>query len=299
VHEYPLPPIGQTRQWTLRVQYVVPDDVASARRLTPDRLTSWCRIEATADGICLLAEDSIKGVAPELAAPSSHELTWLSPLSGSEVGWKMKVTLRSPAATELVTLLVRPTSGNTFYVQPGARRLPAGTPELLDVQLGSGPESAVGTDFDILAVCGNSFAPDRWSLDLSQVPHSAVVGHITVRKAAGAFHLAQRTATSPDGIGVEGEIWTSHGGALVMQEEGRHKVLKTFPASSDGNRFVESLAVKESNRQALYLLVNREGETTLQVGQTLAASPTESWLYKCGDTPDDVQRKPFSQGEVR
>ncbi len=299
VHEYPLPPAGQTRQWTLRVLYAVPDAVASARRLTPDLLTSTCRIEATADGIRLLAGAGIKGTAPELAAPGNHELTWLSPLSGSEVGWKIKVTLQSPSETEFVTLLVRPVSGNTFYVQSGARRLPAGTPESFDVQLGDGPESAVGADFDILAVCGNSFVPDRWSLDLSQVPHSAVISHITVRKAAGAIRLVQRTTSSPNGIGVEGEIGTSRGGALLMKEEGQYIVLKIFPASREGNRFAESLALKESDRQALYLLVHREGESAPQTSQIFSALPAESWLYRCGNTPDDVQRKPLEQGEGR
>lgn len=285
VHEYPLPPAGQTHQWTLRVLYAASDAAASARRLTPDQLTSACRIEATADGISLLAGPINKWAAPELAAPGNHELTWRSPLSGSEVGWKVKVTLQSPTATELVTLLIRPVSGNTFYVQPGARRLLAGTPEIFEVQLGSGPESAIGADFDILAVCGNGFAPDRWSLDLNQVPHSAVIGHITVRKAAGTIHLARSTATSPNGIGVEGEIWTSHGGALLMKEEGHYKVLKTLAASNDGNRFTEFLALKEADRQALYLLVHREGELAPQTGQTLPTLPAESWLYGCSNTP--------------
>lgn len=296
VHQYTLPPAGQTRQWTLRVLYTVPDAVASARRLGPDQLTSICRVEATVDGIRLLAETGLKGPAPELGAPGDHQVAWLSPLSGSEVGWKVKVTLLSPAATELVTLLVRPVSGNTFYVQPGARRLPAGTPESFDIQLGSGSESAIGADFDILAVCGGNFAPDRWVLDLSQVPHSAVISRVTLRKAAGTIHRVQGKVTAPTDIGIDGEIWTTHGGALLMKEGDQYRVLKTFSPAADGNRFAESTLLLRGDHQAVYLLVYRDGEPVLQAGQTVSSLPTESWLYGCSNTQDEVQRKPLEQG---
>jgi len=296
VHKYALPPAGQTRQWTLRILYAVPDVVASARRLSPDQLTSVCGVEATADGVRLLAETDIKGPAPELATSGDHKVVWLSPLSGSEAGWKVKVTLQSPTATELVTLLVRPASGNTYYVQGGARRLPGGTLESFEVQLGE-PDSAIGTDFDVLAVCSNAFVPDRWSLDLSQVPHSAVVGPITLRKVAGTIHLVQGKETARDFIGVEGEIWTSHGGALLMKEGDRDRVLKAFPASNGGTRFAESLTLNQANCRAIRLLVYQEGESALQIGQSLSSLPTESWLYRCSNTADDVQRKPLEQGE--
>lgn len=299
VHEYQLPPAGQTRQWTLRVLYAVPDAVAAARRLTPDQLTSACQVEATADGLRLLVGTDVKGPAPELAAPGGFKVAWLTPTSGAEVGWKVRVTVQSPSATELLTLLVRPVSGNTFYVQSGARRLPAGTPESFDVQLGGGPESAIGADFDIVAVCDSSFLPSRWSLDVSQVPHSAIAARITVRKTAGTIRVAEAEKKSPDAVDVEGAIWTTHGGALLTKEDGHYRVLKAFPPAIDGNRFSESLPVKEAGLRDVYLLVHREGDPALEVGQTLADLPPESRLYKCGIRSNDAQTKPLEEGDGR
>ena len=85
----------------------------------------------------------------------------------------------------------------------------------------------------------------------------------------------------------------------MAREEGRYRVLKGFPPSISGNRFSESLLLKDGDDRILYLLAYREDEPTLQVGQILPALPAESRLYKCRITLDEVPRKPLEEGDEK
>ena len=111
--------------------------------------------------------------------------------------------------------------------------------------------------------------------------------------------MVQAEKSSRDAIGVEGAIWTSHGGALLAREQGRYRVLKTFPPSIDGNRFSESLPLAGGDHPAVCLLVHGEDESRPQPGQTLHALPTESRLYECSNASHDMQQKPLKQGDER
>jgi len=114
VHDYQLPPEGESA-YHIQVSFTVPDAVAAARQLTPSQLTYSCVVKATPDGVTL-TEAGVRGPKAQLAKPSPPAVTWLQPASGSDVCWKTAVDLKSDAATEKVTLLVRPRLGTTFYV---------------------------------------------------------------------------------------------------------------------------------------------------------------------------------------
>ena len=61
-------------------------------------------------------------------------------------------------------------------------------PEQFQHQLGAAYRE-MGEQFDILAVCSDSFMPKQSFLDMGQIPHSSVVGRVTVTKAAGSVRL--------------------------------------------------------------------------------------------------------------
>jgi hypothetical protein len=182
-HDYTLPAPGQTNIWQVQVAFVVPDAVARARRLTPEQLATVCRVQATADGITLLQTTMGQRTSSPAARPEQREIKWVKPDPDAEVGWKTTVVLSAPSATERVTLLVRPVTGSTFYVQPGARPLLPGRPESFVIELGGGRTLQVGETFEIVAVCSDSFLPDKWSLDMSEVPQTQIVARSVVHKA--------------------------------------------------------------------------------------------------------------------
>jgi hypothetical protein len=280
IHKYETPLKGQTTTWFLRVLYTVTDAVAAARRLTPEQLTSTCKVEVSADGIFLEPGIDTSGLAPLVAAGAQPEITWLDPVSGSEVGWKTDVKLKSTSATEKVTILVRPHPGATFYVQSGGHPLSANKTESFDVQLGSGRQQEIGKDFDILAVCSNNFRPNLPILDMSDVPHSFVVARITVTKTAGVIRMEAEQTIEERKVGVEGEIWTSNGGALLLKEGQEFRVLDTLLPSPVGTKYTKVLSVPASDGSAIYLLVYKENAPVLQIGQKISVITTDSyWLY--------------------
>ena len=142
-------------------------------------------VEASAEGVRLLPVRDTGAVQPKLISDAQADVSWLYPTDDAEVGWRTMAELNSGVSTERLTLLVRPRSGSTFFVQPGARSLSAGRPESFAVELGGGRELQIGEEFDILAVCSNAFRPEDWALEADEIPHSRVVGSVTVRKAAG------------------------------------------------------------------------------------------------------------------
>lgn len=230
---------------------------------------------------------------PPLGATPAHlptpNITWLNPTSGTEVGWKTIVTLSSPTKTETVTILVQPHASETFYVQPGARLLFAGRPESFEIQLAGGRQQQIGTKFDIIALCSNSFKPDQWSLDSSEVPHSAAVSRVTVSKAAGVIHLTRQQPPN-DTIQVKGEIWTPNGGALVVKQNQRYKVFEILEPSPVGSQFERVVQVPSSQHNMIYLLVRQEGAPTLSVDQEIYQVPEDLyWLY--GPAKLESQRK--------
>lgn len=280
IHDYAIPAPEETRSWTLKVAFSVPDAVARARRLTPDQLISACVVQATTEGIRLLPpSDSAKG-PPRLLTDAHPNITWLTPVSGSNVGWKTTVELLAHTTAERVTLLVRPVTGSTFYVQAGARSLSAGLPASIPVQLGGGPGLQVGEDFDILVICSDSFRPSQWSLDASEVPHSCAIGRITVRKAAGTVHLAQKEEP-PHGLArIQGQIWTVDGGSLLVLEEGGYRVVKTIPPSPVGGRFDVELDPGTAASGDVYLMVRQYGSPQPHVGEVFSQIPADLyWLY--------------------
>jgi hypothetical protein len=277
-HQYTLPAEGQTSTWVLQVYFMVPDEVAAARRLPPDQLTYRCSVEATTDGVRLLPGVDAKGPAPQIAVPERPEINWLNPRTGEQVGWKTSVSLKSPTATEKVTVLVR--SGVTFYVQSGARPLAADIAESFVVQLGAGRKQEVGTEFDILAVCSDTFLPPQSVLDMRDVPSSAVVGRVTVTKAAGAIRLGVGEITDEQPVSIEGEVWTPNGAALLVREEREFEVLEVIEPSPTGSSFTKEISVPASKRDAIYLLVYKSDGIALQLGQTISEIPSDSyWLY--------------------
>ena len=218
-------------------------------------------------------------------------VAWLGPAPGSDAGWKTTVSLRSDAATENVTLLVRPRLGTTFYVQPGARPLPAGVSESFEVQLGGERRTAIGTEFDIIAVCSNGFGPSKWSLSMSEVPYSAVIGRATVRKVAGTIYLVGEGLQGQ--MRVHGEIATPDGGALLARDGRGFAVLRAFEPSPAGNQFDETLPADDGN--AIYLAVCKKRAPVPAVGQALQDIPAERyWLY--GPAKEESQR-PLEQGD--
>jgi hypothetical protein len=280
IHKYTLPPAGQINEWFLQVLYTVTDAVAAARRLTPDQLTSTCKVEATSDGISLLPEIETKGLTPQVAAGAQPEITWLEPASGTQVSWKTTVMLSSTSATERVTILVRPHPGSTFYVQSGGHPLSANIIEPFDVQLGANRQQGIGRDFDILAVCSNNFKPVLPMLDMSDVPHSLVVARITVTKVAGSISIVADDTLEQGQVRIKGWIWTPNGGALLLRKDRDFEVLETLPSSSVGSRFKNVLSVKDTGRDVIYLLVYQEDSPPLQVGQKISRTVTDSyWLY--------------------
>jgi len=282
IHEYPMAPEGQTSSWTLRVLYNIPDAVAAARRLTPEQLTTSCRVEVTTEGIRLLPVTDTDRPTPQIVLGIQSQVEWLSPQSGTEVGWNTVVTLKSTETTERVTMLVRPSTGTTYYVQPGARSLLANTPELFPVQLAGSPQHDIGSDYDILAICSNNFRPNQWSLEMSDIPHSSVIGRITVRKAAGSIRLTSTGETVPeDHVQVECKICTSYGGILLLREDGKFKVLEMLQPLLAGGKYNKVVQVPPSRGNDIFLLVYREDETqTLQIGQDISEIKVGSyWIY--------------------
>jgi hypothetical protein len=290
VHEYALPVPGRTDSWTLRIAFEVPDAVQAARSFRPEELASECRVEATADGVRLVAGSESGGVKPKLAEAQRPKISIRSPSPEEEVGWRASVTLKSPAHTEQVTLLVRPHSENVFYVQPDSRPLSAEIEESFDVQFSSKRTQDVGTDFDILIVCADNFKPRKWALNVSEVPYSSVIDRITVRKAAGTMHLAPDADLANGLVNVQGQIWTPDGGALLVSDGRTLKVARVFQASPTGGRVDEKLTIPASESNAVYLLVCKEGAEALHEGQTLtdiAKSPY--WLYGPARKSEEVR----------
>jgi len=140
---------------------------------------------------------------------------------------------------------------------------------------------AIGVAFDLVAVCADSFMPNVWSLEMSDIPHSSVVSRITVRKAAGAIRLETDGDTGKEFVRVRGEVWTPDGGALSVKHGQTFRVIKTFPPSPVGSRFDEKLAMPAADAEAVYLLARKEGASALRVGQTVPETSLGSyWL--CG-----------------
>ncbi len=288
-HAYSLPPVGESRSWLLQVRFEVPDSVAAAQRLTPDKVTFRCRIVATADGLQSTLEPGDQGPEPILRQVALPQITWISPVQGAQVGFKPKVILKSKTATEKITLLVRPHSGSTFFVQPGACPLVAGISQQFEVQLAGGRSHFVGMDFDILAVCDNNFQPRQWDLDASEVPHSSAAGRVTVRKSAGRIEVAANSQEERDTLRVKGEIWTSDGGALVVKEGGQFKVTHLLEPSLTGGPFETTLKVPASQRNVIYLIVFRDGQRPLAVGAMIPEVAIDScWLYGPAKKTDSV-----------
>jgi hypothetical protein len=295
VHEYSLPPVGRTSSWTLVVSTVVPEAWVRNQLLSAEQLTSSYRVEATAEGIRVASlKDDTVGPKPPQGPTTAPRTEWVRPASGAEVGWLTEVVLTSQMDTERVTLLVRPHSGTSFYVQGGARPLSAGKEESFEVQLGGRRTDEIGRKFDVLAVCSDAFMPTQWSLDMSNLPVSRVIHCITVQKAAGAMRL-EADGQEDEGLPhVRGEIWTPDGGALLLRRGGNFTVLKTLEPSPVGSKCDEKLRISASDSDAVYLLVYKEtGRPRLCVGEmipeTLAAT---HWLYGPAKAANEARADP-------
>jgi hypothetical protein len=273
IHAYQLPPSGRTLSSTAQLFFVLPEDMMGIL-LSEDDLSPKVQIEATSEGIYLRRTN---GMPPSPMPPP--EISWLSPQGGSETGWKPEVVLKSQTATERVTLLVRPHTGSTFYVQPEARPLLPGEQASFQVQLAGGRSGQIGTEFDVYAICSDSFAPSQWSIEMQEVPYLAIAGHITVRKAAGVLRLEDNSGGA-ETVRAWGEIWTPDGGALAVGDGVKLTIVQTLAPSPVGSEFELSIPRSEMARGDLFLVVWKHEAPQRRAGERI--SPTtdgDCWLY--------------------
>jgi hypothetical protein len=249
---------------------------------SPGSVVSTCVVRASTGGLSL--HDPDPGlIAPPDELPESmpHKISIRSPKSGANVGRTTIVVLESEISIPLVTLLVHPKGTDTYFVQPGARQILGESPESFEVIVGGDRGLAVGKDFDILVVSSDSFRPDKFSLETAEVPQAAVVGQVTVRKAAGKITIGKNPGADGKSLSLKGDIWTSDGGALLEREDQQYRVIRHFAPSLVGNQFDERITAFVPDRQRFLLVVCKPGSPDFKEGQLLDMNLSDEryWIY--------------------
>jgi hypothetical protein len=247
------------------------------RALVQEQASSSALVREQASGSALVQEQA-SGSALVLVGPSTR----------AQVGWKQNVEVQVLRDTERVTLIVRPHSWPLLYVQGSGRQLRRGVTESFQVTFGDTREQAVGEDFDVMAVIGDSFAPptdpDGWVLESTEVPFQQAVTLATYSKAAGNLSsvMGNDGTTSPR---LKGAIWTTAGGAILMKEGMQYKVLKAFAPSPVGTVFDEPALLMPGDSRSIFLAVCKRDMPLLQKGQIMYWTPTDDryWVYGCAD----------------
>lgn len=299
-HTYALPPPDDTRTWTLRVMFKVPDDVERAADLKPNRLTAVWRLKASAGGIRATPVATGEGPITELAAAEHPEIKWLKPAPESETGWLTAVELLSETDTQRVTLLVQPEGGTAFYVQGGAGPLTANKPRVFEIGLGHAVSQDIRDTFEILVVHDDHFLPARPDLrsDEGEVPQSSIISRLTVRKAAGRIEVVPPEDPATEQIRAQGEIWTPYGGALLQRTADGYRVLKVISPSPTGGPFDVELRPEEGEPCEIYLLVRPEGAPEPEVNETLLRiDPDSYWLYEPAPISSDDSAQSSNTGD--
>jgi hypothetical protein len=105
-----------------------------------------------------------------------------------------------------------------------------------------------------------------------------VVDRIKVSKVAGTFRLGLSKILDEGLVRIEGEIYTSNGGALLLREGQDFKVLETLESSPVGSQFEKVLAVSPARHDDIYLLVDKAADPILEVGQMISKIQADSYL---------------------
>ncbi len=279
-HDYRLPPTGESRSWTVRVRFIVTAEVSGARRLRPEDLEVAAQLEATTEGIRLVSNNEVTQAEQPTDGPAGGAgrgtVTWIGVEPHSDVCRATTLSLILPTGTEKVTLLVRPTSTMTYFVQPGARRPVGGAPESFDIELPGGAEAFIGEELEIVAIASDVFDPARWSLEFSEVPFSRELARIPVRKVAGVVALGHRSGE----LRAVGTVCTSHGAALAVSDAGQFHVVKVLERAPSGAAFDVALDLPQRSAQ-VFLLVMKPAVAAPVVGAELAELPEGTcWVYR-------------------